>query len=153
MIRVLVVDDHPIVLEGMKQILERADDIVVADEACNGAETLNKVFQNNYDVVLLDISIPGREWLVVLKRLLAEKPGIPVLILSMYPQKQYELQVLKKGASGYLSKKKAPYELISAIRKVARDEKYITPPSDALSICEKSYAEKQPSEIYFDAGL
>lgn len=128
MIKVLIADDHPVVRMGTKHILEKADDIVVVDEAENGAEVLKKVSKNSFDVVLLDISMPGRDGLDVLKQLKQDKPDLPVLVLSMYPEKQYAIRVLKTGASGYLTKKSAPYDLINAIRKVSRGGKYVSPP-------------------------
>lgn len=126
MIRVLVVDDHPIVREGLKQILSDTEDILVVDEADSGQDVLNSIARNNYDVVLLDISMPGRDGLEVLRELKQQKPRLPVLILSMYPEEHYAVRVLRSGASGYLTKSSAPDELISAIRKVASGRKYIS---------------------------
>jgi len=107
MIKVLVADDHTIVREGLKQILAETSDIVVSGEAANGQEILNKIFKNDYDVVLLDISMPGKSGLDILKDLKSIKPKLPVLILSMHPEEQYAVRVLKSGASGYLTKESA----------------------------------------------
>jgi len=126
MIKVLIADDHTIVREGLKQIFEETPDVVAAGEAKNGQEILDKVRENDYDVVLLDISMPGRGGLDVLKQLKNEKPELPVLVLSMYPEEQYAVRVLKAGASGYLTKESASNELIVAIRKVSGGRKYIT---------------------------
>jgi two-component system invasion response regulator UvrY len=126
MIRVLIADDHPIVREGLKQILSETDDILVVDEAANGQEVLSLAWNNNYDVVLLDISMPGRDGLEVLRELKHQKPKLPVLILSMYPEEHYAIRVLRGGAAGYLTKSSAPDELISAIRRVAAGRKYIS---------------------------
>jgi two-component system invasion response regulator UvrY len=126
MIRVLIADDHPIVREGLKQILSETDDILVVDEAANGQEVLSLAWNNTYDVVLLDISMPGRDGLEVLRELKHQKPKLPVLILSMYPEEHYAIRVLRGGAAGYLTKASAPDELISAIRKVAAGRKYIS---------------------------
>ncbi len=126
MIRVLIADDHPIVREGLKQILSDTDDILVVDEADRGSAVLNLTMRNNYDVILLDISMPGRDGLEVLKELKQLKPKLPVLVLSMYPEEHYAVRVLRGGASGYLTKSSAPDELISAIRKVASGRKYIS---------------------------
>lgn len=126
MINILIVDDHTIVREGLKQILEDAPDMAVVDEASNGQEVINKVWNNDYDLVLLDISLPGRGGLDVLKQLKAMKPKLPVLILSMYPEEQYAIRSLRANASGYLTKESAPEELIKAIRKIANGRKYIT---------------------------
>ncbi|HPX51609.1 MAG TPA: response regulator transcription factor [Deltaproteobacteria bacterium] len=126
MIRVLVVDDHPIVREGLKQILSDTEDILVVDEADSGQAVLSSAARSNFDVVLLDISMPGRDGLEVLRELKQQKPKLPVLILSMYPEEHYAVRVLRAGASGYLTKSSAPDELISAIRKVASGRKYIS---------------------------
>ena len=126
MIRVLVVDDHPIVREGLKQILSDTEDILVVDEADSGQAVLDCTSRSNFDVVLLDISMPGRDGLEVLRDLKQLKPRLPVLILSMYPEEHYAVRVLRGGASGYLTKSSAPDELISAIRKVASGRKYIS---------------------------
>ncbi|HOO44584.1 MAG TPA: response regulator transcription factor [Deltaproteobacteria bacterium] len=126
MIRVLIADDHPIVREGLKQILSETDDIIVVDEAANGQEVLNYAWNKPYDIILLDISMPGRDGLEVLRELKHTKPKLPVLILSMYPEEHYAIRVLRGGASGYLTKSSAPDELISAIRKVASGRKYIS---------------------------
>jgi two-component system invasion response regulator UvrY len=126
MIKILVVDDHIIVREGLKKILVDNPDMVVADEASNGEEVIKKVGNNDYDLVLLDISLPGRNGLDVLKQLKCSKPKVPILILSVHPEEQYALRSLRAGASGYLTKHSAPDELINAIRKVAQGRKYIT---------------------------
>ncbi len=126
MIRVLVADDHPIVREGLRQILSDTDDILVVDEADSGQAVLNFTSRKNYDVILLDISMPGRDGLEVLRELKQQKPKLPILILSMYPEEHYAVRVLRGGASGYLTKSSAPDELITAIRKVAAGRKYIS---------------------------
>jgi len=126
MIKVLIVDDHTIVREGLRQILEETSDIVVAGEASSAQEVINKVWNNSYDIVLLDISLPGRSGLDVLKQLKSIKPYLPILILSMHPEEQYAIRSLRAKASGYLTKESASEELIDAIRKVAQGRKYIT---------------------------
>ncbi len=127
MIKILVVDDHTIVRDGVKRLLVDTPDMVVADEASNGEEVINKVGNNHYDLVLLDISLPGRDGLDVLKQLKCTNPGVPVLILSMYPEEHYAVRSLRAGASGYLTKQSSSDELIGAIRKVAQGRRYITP--------------------------
>lgn len=127
MIKILVVDDHTIVRDGLKRILVDTPDMVVAGEAGNGEEVINKVWNNHYDLVLLDISLPGRDGLDVLKQLKCTNPKIPILILSMYPEEHYAVRSLRAGASGYLTKQSSSDELIGAIRKVAKGRKYITP--------------------------
>lgn len=126
MIRILVADDHAIVREGLKQILADVGDMTVCDEAASGAETLAKIRKREYDVVLLDISMPGRSGLEVLKDIKAEHPKQPVLILSMHAEEQYAVRALRAGASGYLTKASAPDELIGAIRKVSYGRKYVS---------------------------
>jgi two-component system invasion response regulator UvrY len=126
MIKILVVDDHTIVREGLKKILVDTPDMVVAGEATNGEEVIKKVGNNDYDLVLLDISLPGRSGLDVLKQLKCTKPKVPILILSIHPEEQYALRSLRAGAAGYLTKQNSSDELIDAIRRVARGRKYIT---------------------------
>jgi two-component system invasion response regulator UvrY len=125
-IRILIADDHPIVREGYKKILSDTPDMIVADEAENGQEVLSYVRKKNYDLILLDISMPGRSGLEILKELKNERPRLPVLILSIYPEEQYAVRAFRAGASGYLTKASAPNELISAIRKISQGGRYIS---------------------------
>ncbi len=127
MIKILVADDHPIVRAGLKQMLMDTDDMAVSGEAATGQEVMEKVSKEDYDVILLDISMPGRGGIDVLKELKTAAPGVGVLILSTHPEEQYGVRVLKAGASGYLTKESASESLLDAVRKVARGEKYITP--------------------------
>jgi len=127
MIRVFIADDHGIVRKGMKQILSRTPDIVVAGEAGTGQEALEKIWANHFDVIILDISLPGRNGLEILKQIKSHQPKLPVLILSMYPEEQYAVRVLKAGAAGYLTKESDKREFIEAIRRIAQGKKYITP--------------------------
>jgi DNA-binding NarL/FixJ family response regulator len=126
MIRILVVDDHAIVREGLKQILGDVNDMSVSDEAAGGQEALSKIRGGEFDVILLDISLPGRSGLEILKEIKAERPRLPVLILSMHAEEQYAVRTLRAGASGYLTKASAPDELIGAIRKVSSGRKYVS---------------------------
>lgn len=127
LIRILIADDHAIVREGLKQILSGTSDMVVAAEAGNGQEVMDKLGKDDIDLVVLDITMPGKSGLDILKDIKNQKPGLPVLILSMYPEEQYAMRVLKAGASGYLSKESAPDELIKAIRQISQGKKYIGP--------------------------
>jgi len=126
MIRILVADDHPLFREGVKQILAETSDIIAADEASNGREVLAKLGQAQYDVILLDISMPGESGVEILKQIKNIRPDQVVLILSMLPEEQYAIRVLRAGASGYVAKENTPDELILAIRKVATGGRYIS---------------------------
>lgn len=127
MLRIFIADDHPIVRQGLKQMITETQDMVVANEASNGQELLNKIKEGDYDVVVLDITMPGRDGVDVLRELKNERPRLPVLMLSIHPEEQYALRALKAGASGYLTKESAPDELVAAIRKVSRGGKYVSP--------------------------
>ena len=127
MIRVLVCDDHLIVRQGIKQILADAADLSVAGEAANGPDALARVRAGGIDVVLLDIAMPQRDGLDVLKALKLEAPRLPVLMLSTYPDRQYAVRSLKLGAAGYLNKSADSEQLIDAIRRVALGKLFITP--------------------------
>jgi len=126
MIKILIADDHAIVREGLKQIISETSDMTVADEAIDGHEVLNKALRNDYDVVVLDITMPGINGLDVLKQIKAQKPKLPILVLSVHPEEQYAVRVLRAGASGYLTKESAPDELIAAIRKAYDGGKYVS---------------------------
>jgi two-component system invasion response regulator UvrY len=126
MIKILIADDHAIVREGLKRIVAETTDMVVADEATSGQEVLEKVRNNEYNVVILDISMPGRGVVDILKQLKGQRPHLPILILSMHPEEQYAVRVLKAGAAGYLTKESAPDELITAIKRVSTGRKYVS---------------------------
>lgn len=151
MIRVLVADDHPIVREGVKQILSETDDIVVAREASTGQEAIDLMWRNEYDVVLLDISMPGRDGLETLREIKSIRPKTPVLILSIYPEEHYAVRVLRGGASGYVAKASAPDDLICAIRRVASGGKYISPVvAERLTYELDKDSSRPPHEILSD---
>jgi two-component system invasion response regulator UvrY len=126
MIRILLVDDHAMFREGLKQILAKHSDIRVIDEAGNGQEVIAKVLQHKLDVILLDISLPGRSGPDLLGEIKKIKPELAILVLSMHPEDQYAVRLMKAGALGYITKESAPEELISAIRKVATGRHYIS---------------------------
>lgn len=127
MIRILIADDHTIMRDGLKQILAGCKDMLVAGEADNGADVLKKIHQQEWDVVVLDMFMPGKSGIELIKQIKTEKPGLPILVLSMHKEKQYAGRTWKAGASGYLCKDSATAQLVSAIRKVASGGVYISP--------------------------
>jgi two-component system invasion response regulator UvrY len=127
MIRVLVVDDHSIFREGLKLILGETLDIRVEGEAAGPREALTLVEQGTWDVLLMDLSMPEGGGLEILRQVRAREPDLPVLVLSMYPEEQYAIPVLRAGAGGYLNKEAAPEDLVRAVRKVASGGKFISP--------------------------
>jgi two-component system invasion response regulator UvrY len=147
MIRVLVADDHAVVRRGVVQILTEAPDMVVAGEASTGREVLQAVRKHDYDVLVLDIAMPEGGGLEVLQQLQTLKPNLRILILSMYPERQYAVRALKTGAAGYLTKESVPDELIAAIRKVARCGKYVSQSlAEQLASELRGEVEKEPHE-------
>ena len=126
MINVLVVDDHALIRKGLKQILDDTSDIRVIGEAETGIEAIRMVRDNKYDMALLDITLPDKYGIDVLKQMKLQCPTLPVLILSMHPDEQYAMRSIKAGASGYMNKQSAPSQLVTAIRKVASGKKYIS---------------------------
>lgn len=151
MIKILIADDHAIVREGLKQILLESPDLVVVAEASTGQEVLDKVAKNDLDLVVLDISMPGRGGMDILKEIKSLKPKLPVLILSMYPEEQYAVRVLKSGASGYLTKESAPVELVKAIRQISQGKKYISPSlAEKLAVDLEVSPDKPPHETLSD---
>jgi len=125
-IRVFIADDHAIVREGLKQILAEQRDIVVAGEAETGLDAVKLFRKSRCNVLLLDISLPDRNGIEVLKQIKSEKPDLAVLMLSMHREDQYAIRALKAGAAGYLTKQSAPKELVNAIRQVAGGQRYVS---------------------------
>jgi DNA-binding NarL/FixJ family response regulator len=130
MIKVFIVDDHIIFREGLKKVIATAADMEVADEAGDGREALRKIMGNTYNIVLLDLGLPGMDGLNVLRAVKERKPALPILVLSIFPEEQYALRVLMEGASGYITKESVPSDLIRAIRRTASGGKYV---SEAIS--------------------
>lgn len=127
MIRVLLADDHAMVRTGLKEILVATGDIVVAGEATNGNEALQAVREGEYDLVVLDMSMPGRSGIELIKLIRAERPKLRILVLSMHSEQQYAVRAVKAGASGYLTKESAAEALVTAIRRVAAGGAFISP--------------------------
>jgi DNA-binding NarL/FixJ family response regulator len=141
MINIIIADDHPVVRHGIKQILAEESDMKLLAEAANGRELLEKVRHLPCDVVLLDISMPGRGGLDVLSELRHDRPRVPVLVLSVHSEDQFGQRVLKSGAAGFMNKESAPEELVKAIRKVYSGGKYVS----------SSLAEKLASDLAADS--
>jgi DNA-binding NarL/FixJ family response regulator len=150
-IRVLIVDDHAIVRQGLRRILEEAKGIAVAGEAENGVEALKLMRGAKWDVVLLDISMPEKNGIDTLKRIMDHNREAKVLMLSMYPEDQYAVRLMKAGASGYLTKETAPEQLVAAIRTVFAGKKHISPNLAELLLLEcGAQSGKTPHETLSD---
>lgn len=145
MTRVLVVDDHAIVRQGLRRILEDARGIEVGAEAANGIEALKKLRAGKFDVILLDISMPEKNGFDTLKQIMDTNSGARVLILSMYPEDQYAVRMMKAGAYGYMTKDTAPDQLIDAIRKIVAGQKYISSTLAQLLLDECGVDSSKPS--------
>jgi two-component system invasion response regulator UvrY len=139
MIRIVIVDDHPMVRRGLREALSRERDIVIVAEAGTPDEVVPAITAQPCDVLLLDIGLPGRGGIEVLKDVRAQWPDLRVLIVSSYPESQYALRVIKAGASGYVTKTCAPQELVRAVRVVMATRCYI---SDAVAGALASYAQR-----------
>jgi len=126
MIRLVIADDHAIVREGLKRIVGTAADLQVVGEAADGAQVMRVVRENEFDVLVLDLSMPGRSGMELIKWVKAEKPKLRILVLSMHQELQYAVRAIKSGASGYLTKESAPEQLEQAIRKVAAGGAFVT---------------------------
>ncbi len=127
MIKVITADDHALIRHGIRHILEKTEDIRVVEEAENGRELLRKLAKAKYDVITLDLNMPGMDAFEVIEKVKAVDPDIPILVLTVHPDKQYGIQVIKAGASGYLNKSSDLNDLVTAIRQVYAKKKYIGP--------------------------
>jgi DNA-binding NarL/FixJ family response regulator len=142
MINILIADDHAIVRQGLKQIIADQTDMRVGGEADNGLAALELLRKQHWDIAVIDISMPGRGGLDILKEMKSERPKLPVLVLSMHPEDQYALRALRAGAAGYITKESAPEELVTAIRKILSGRKYVS----------QSLAEKLADEVADNGG-
>lgn len=147
MIRILIADDHPIVRRGLKQILGEEPDLQVLGEAPDGGEVLRLLNHQEWDVLVLDINMPGRSGLEVLQDVRERQPHLPVLIMSIHSEEQVGVRALKAGAAGYLTKESAPEELVKAIRKVHMGGKYVSPAlGEQLAAALQSETNRLPHE-------
>ena len=126
MLRVLIADDHEIVRKGLGKVLSETLQPIKIDEATNGQEAMSKILKSEYDLVVLDLKMPGKSGLDVLKEIKQHRPKLPVLILSMHPEEQFAIRAIRAGAAGYLTKECAGDELVLAIRKALKGERYIS---------------------------
>ncbi len=126
MIRIVLADDHAIVRAGLKQILSAVPDFQVVGEAADGAQVMQRVRETDFDLLLLDLSMPGRSGMELIRLVKADKPRVRILVLSMHQETQYAVRAIKSGASGYLTKESAPAELEQALRKIAAGGAYVT---------------------------
>ena len=126
MIRIVIADDHAIVREGLKRIVAAGEDMEVLAEAADGSEVMQRVRELEFDVLVLDLSMPGRSGMELIKLAKSEKPRLRILVLSMHQELQYAVRAIKSGASGYLTKESAPGELVLALRKIAGGGAYVT---------------------------
>jgi DNA-binding NarL/FixJ family response regulator len=150
-IRVLLADDHAIVRAGLKEILADTGDITVAGEATNGQEVMARIRGQDYDVAVLDMSMPGRSGIELIKQVKDEKPKLRILVLTMHSEEQYAVRALKAGASGYLTKDSAAEQLVAAIRKIAAGGAYVSPETaERLALGASPRAEAAPHTLLSD---
>jgi DNA-binding NarL/FixJ family response regulator len=151
MIRIVIADDHTIVREGLKQVLSAAADFAVVGEAQNGHEVMQRVRELDFDVLLLDMSMPGKSGIELIKQVKSEKPKLRLLVLSMHEEAQYAVRAIKAGASGYLTKESASAQLVSAIRKVAGGGAFISSAvAEQLALGAMPQAEGPPHSALSD---
>ena len=152
MIRVVIADDHTMVRHGLRRVLAAEPDLEVVAEASTGQQVLDIVREDHVDVIVLDITMPGRNGLEILKELRKSYPRVAVITLSMHPKDQYGVRVIKAGASAYISKESAPEELVNAIRIAARGDKYITPDLAELLArhLERGLVTEEPHKLLSD---
>ena len=146
--KIIVADDHAVVRRGLKQILLEMSGVTLVEEVNNSPALIERITNENFDFVILDISMPGQSGLLALKEIKDRKPKLPVLILSIHPEEQYALRALRNGASGYITKDSAPEELVTAIQKILSGHKYIT-----QSLADKlvdNFGDKLPHELLSD---
>ena len=146
MIHIMLVDDHDLIREGLSQIIQTTSDMVVAAEAANGQSAMTQLRKQTFDVVLMDIALPGQNGLHWLKLIKIEQPRLPVLMLTMYDEQQYAVRCMRAGAAGYLTKRHASTELLTAIRRIAAGQKYITP-TVGIELAKALERHSRPSSV------
>ena len=151
MIRIVLADDHTILREGLKQVLSAASDLSIVGEARDGHEVIERVRELEFDVLLLDLSMPGKNGIELIKQVRAEKPRLRIMVLSMHQETQYAVRAIRAGASGYLTKESAPAQLVSAIRKVAGGGAFITDAvAQQIALGAMPHAEGPPHHLLSD---
>ena len=151
MIRIVLADDHTILREGLKQVLSAASDLSIVGEARDGHEVLERVRELEFDVLLLDLSMPGKNGIELIKQVRAEKPRLRIMVLSMHQETQYAVRAIRAGASGYLTKEGASAQLVSAIRKVAGGGAFITDAvAQQLALGAMPHADGPPHHLLSD---
>jgi two-component system, NarL family, invasion response regulator UvrY len=151
MIKILMADDHAIVRRGLRQILNEGAAPCQVEEAVNGQEVLSKVYDGSFDILVLDISLPDRNGLELVREIKSVKPKLPILMLSIHPEDQYAIRALKAGVSGYLNKESAPEQLVQAIQRIVAGGRYISPSlAEALAANVGGNTEALPHESLSD---
>ena len=151
MIRILIVDDHAIVRRGLRELLSDEFRGAAFGEAATAQQALEQIWKKEWDVALLDITLPGRSGLDLLKEVKAARPKLPVLVLSVHPEDQFAVRVLKAGAGGYLTKESAPEELVNAIRKILAGGQYVSPTlAEKLALGLRKDSTRAPHETLSD---
>jgi DNA-binding NarL/FixJ family response regulator len=150
-IRIVIADDHAIVREGLKRIVAGASDMQVAGEAADGTQVMQRVRELEFDILVLDLSMPGRSGMELIRLVRSEKPRLRILVLSMHQELQYAVRAIKSGASGYLTKESAPSQLEQAIRKIAGGGAFVTPEvAEQLALGAMPGSESHPHETLSD---
>jgi two-component system, NarL family, invasion response regulator UvrY len=151
MLRVLITDDHALIRRGLRQVLEEGLGGVLVGEAKDAREALEQIIKHEWSVVVMDITMPGRSGLGILRDIKLARPHLPVLILSMHPEEQFAVRVLKSGAAGFIPKESAPEELIKAIKKVVAGGRYVTAAfAEKMAFDLSAQGEKPPHELLSD---
>jgi two-component system invasion response regulator UvrY len=149
--KILLADDHAVVRRGVKQILADEFKRATFGEARNAQEALDLVWKENWDIVVLDVTMPGRSGLEILREIKKSKPKLPVLVLSMHPENQFAVRVLKRGAAGYMTKESAPEELVGAVKKILAGGRYVsTSLAEKLAAYLAADTQKPPQELLSD---